>query len=82
MPDKFNKILSIEIRQKKGSALLIVSLVILFFIIYSIITGSSSVNLNNLDVSYESLIRKAVTWGIAIILAILFARKIRSMNKE
>ena len=82
MPDKFNKILSIEIRQKKGSALLILSLVIVFFIIYSIITGSSLVNLNNLDLSSESIIRKAITWGIAIILAILFAHKIRCMNKE
>ena len=44
------------------------------------ILGSYGVNFNNIDLSFESIIRKAVTWVIAIILVILFVRKIKDMG--
>ena len=44
------------------------------------ILGSYGVNFNNIDLSFESIIRKSVTWVIAISLVILFARKIKDMD--
>ena len=79
IPDKFNKILSFEVRIKKGCILLLISLIIIFFLI-SMILGSYGINFNIIDLSFESIIRKAVTWVIAIILVILFVRKIKDMG--
>lgn len=79
MPDKLNEILFFEVRKKKGSAILIISLGMIFLSICFITTGSININL---DLSSESIIRKAITWGTAIILAMLFARKIKSMDKK
>ena len=79
IPDKFNKILSFEVRRKKGCILLLISLIMIFFLI-SMILGSYGVNFNNIDLSFESIIRKSVTWVIAISLVILFARKIKDMD--
>ena len=79
IPDKFNKILSFEVRRKKGCIVLLISLIIIFFLI-SMILGSYVVNFNNIDLSFESIIRKSVIWIIAIILVILFARKIKDMD--
>ncbi|WP_407409852.1 hypothetical protein [Methanobrevibacter sp.] len=81
VPDKFNRILSFEVRRKKGCILLLISLITLFFII-SMIFSSHGVNFNNIDLSFESIIMKVITWSIAIILAILFARKIKDMNQK
>ena len=79
IPDKFNKILSFEVRKKKGCILLLISLIIIFFLI-SMILGSYGINFNIIDLSFESIIRKAVIWVIAIILVILFVRKIKDMG--
>ena len=79
IPDKFNKLLSFEVRRKKGCILLLISLIIIFFLI-SMILGSYGINFNIIDLSFESIIRKAVTWVIAIILVILFVRKIKDMG--
>ena len=79
IPDKFNKILSFEVRRKKECLVLLISLIIIFFLI-SMILGSYGINFNIIDLSFESIIRKAVTWVIAIILVILFVRKIKDMG--
>lgn len=81
IPDKFNRILSFEVRRKKGCMLLLISLIILFLLI-SMIFSQYGVNFNNIDLSFESIIMKVVTWSIAIILAILFAMKIKDMNQK
>lgn len=81
IPDKFNKILSFEVRRKKGCIVLLISLIIIFFLI-SMILGSYGINFNNIDFSFESIIRKSVIWIIAIILVILFVRKIKDMDRE
>lgn len=81
IPDKFNRILSFEVRRKKGCMLLLISLIILFLLI-SMIFSYYGVNFNNIDLSFESIIMKVVTWSIAIILAILFAMKIKDMNQK
>ena len=36
--------------------------------------------MNNIDFSFESIIRKSVIWIITIILVILFVRKIKDMG--
>nr|WP_295161024.1 hypothetical protein [uncultured Methanobrevibacter sp.] len=81
IPDKFNRILSFEVRRKKGCLLLLISLSILFFLI-SMIFSSHMANFNNIDLTFESIMMKVITWSIAIILAILFARKIKDMNQK
>lgn len=81
IPDKFNRILSFEVRRKKGCLLLLISLSILFFLI-SMIFSPHIVNFNNIDLTFESIMMKVITWSIAIILAILFARKIKDMNQK
>ena len=78
VPDKFNEILPFEVRRKNGSIILLILLIIIFFLI-TLIFGPSAVNI---DLSFESVIRKAIPWTIAIILAIIFARKIRDMNQK
>ena len=54
------------------------------FIIFliSMILGSYGINFNNIYFSFESIIRKSVIWIIAIILVILFVRKIKDMDRE
>ena len=81
IPDKFNRILSFEVRRKKGCLLLLISLSILFFLI-SMIFSPHIANFNNIDLTFESIMMKVITWSIAIILAILFARKIKDMNQK
>ena len=44
-------------------------------------TGGDILNGLNIDLSFEGIIRKTITWGAAIILAILFAKQIKKMNK-
>ena len=73
--------LSFEVRRKKGCLLLLISLSILFFLI-SMIFSSHMANFNNIDLTFESIMMKVITWSIAIILAILFARKIKDMNQK
>lgn len=81
IPDKFNRVLSFEVRKKKGCMLLLISLIIIFFSI-SMIFGLNLVNLNNIDLSFEGIARKVVIWGTAIIIVILYIRKIKEMNQK
>ena len=80
-PDKLNKVLFFEVRRISGCLLLLFSLGAIFLLICSMIIGHPVINLNNIDLSFEGIVRKALTWGTGIIIAILFIRKIKSMNK-
>lgn len=81
-PDKLNRVLFFEVRRIEGYFLLLISLAILFLLMCSVIIGHPAINLNNIDLSFEGIIRKVIIWGTGIILAILYARKIKSMTKK
>ena len=82
MPDKINSVLFFEARKIEGCAALIFSVAILYLFICSLILGHSAIQLNSIDLSFEGILKKIITWGTGILIAILFARKIKSMNEK
>lgn len=82
VPDKFNNVLPFEVRRTEGYLLLLFSLGIIFLLICHMITGYSFISLKNIDLSFEGIVRKSLTWGTGIIIAILFVRKIKSMSRK
>ena len=81
IPDQLNKVLFFEIRKKEGFLAYICLLLSCYTILCFIMTGGDILNGLNIDLSFEGIIRKTITWGAAIILAILFAKQIKKMNK-
>ena len=81
-PDIINKVLFIDVRRMEGYLLLLFSLGALFLFICTMIIGHPAIDLNNVDLSFEGIARKTITWATAIVLAILFARKIKSMTRK
>ncbi len=82
IPDKINKHLFFELRRKNGFLLYAVSLILTFLVMSSVISDTAIINLNYIDLSFESIIKLIITWGVGIGLAILFARKIKKMDKK
>lgn len=81
IPDKCNKILFFDIRRKKGFLTFIFSLITIFLVICSMMSYSPIISFNQIDLSFESIIRKVIVWGVVIVLSILFARQIKKMGK-
>ena len=50
--------------------------------LFFIITGGNFINEINFNLSFEGIIRKVITYGTAIILAILFVKQIKNMNNK
>ena len=81
IPDKINKHLFFELRRKNGFLLYAISLILTFLVLSSVISDTAIINLNYFDLSFESIIKLIITWGVGIGLAILFARKIKKRGK-
>ncbi len=81
IPDKINKYLFFELRQKSGFLLYMIVLTFVFLIVSSVTSNTPIINLNNIDLSFKSIVRLIVTWGAGIGLAVLFLRKIKKMGK-
>lgn len=82
IPDQFNKILPIEIREIKGFLSYICLLILSYSILFFIITGGNFINGINFNLSLEGIIRKVIVYSTAIILAILFVKQIKNMNNK
>lgn len=80
IPDKCNEVLFFEIRRTKGFLAFIIPLILVFLAISSIMTNFQIININNINLSFESIIRTIITWGFGIILALFFVKKIKEMN--
>ena len=81
IPDKINKHLFFELRRKNGFLLYATALILTFLVLSSVISDTAIINLNYFDLSFESIIKLIITWGVGIGLAILFARKIKKRGK-
>ena len=81
IPDKVNKYLFFELRRKSGFLLYAALLILTFLVLSSVISDTAIINLNYFDLSFESIIKLIITWGVGIGLAILFARKIKKRGK-
>ena len=46
------------------------------------ITSGNNLSGIIIDLSFEGIIRKAIIWGTAIIIAILYIRKIKDMTQK
>ncbi len=79
MPDKLNNILFFEVKKKEGGIMLIISIALIFLLICFMIQCSFNLKIN---LSFESVIMKIITYSIAIVLTILILRKIKNMNKK
>ena len=55
----------------------IIPLILVFLAISSIMTNFQIININNINLSFESIIRTIITWGFGIILALFFVKKRR-----
>lgn len=82
IPDKINKFLFFELRRKKGFFIYICSLVLIFLMISSIILNIPLINLNNFDLSLESIIKIIIYLGIGIILAFLIVKEFKKRKSE
>ena len=80
IPDKCNEVLFFEIRRTKGFLAFIIPLILAFLAISSIMTNFQIININNINLSFESIIRTIIRWGFGIILALFFVKKIKEMN--
>jgi hypothetical protein len=82
-PDKCNEVLFFDLRRKKGFIIFVVSLIVVYILIFSLLNGTFLIDLSTINLSVESVIRLVFIWGIGIILAILFIRQIKQMyNKK
>ena len=81
IPDKINKIVFFEIRKKEGFILNICLLIFTYMIVCFILNGNNFFNDICIDLSLEGIIKKIITWGMGIILAFLFIKKIKKMEK-
>ena len=81
IPDKINKHLFFELRRKNGFLLYATALILTFLVLSSVISDTAIINLNYFDLSFESIIKLIITWGVGIGLAILFARKIKKRGE-
>ena len=82
IPDKINKFLFFELRRKKGFFIYVCSLVLIFLMISSIILNIPLINLNNFDLSLESIIKIIIYLGIGIILAFLIVKEFKKRKSE
>ena len=80
IPDKLNNVLFFEIRRKEGFLAYICLVIICYAMFCFIILGGNLFNGITIDLSFEGIIRKVITYGTAIILAILFLKQIKKMN--
>lgn len=82
IPDKLNKVLFFEVRRINGFLAYIGILIICYAILCFFITGGNNLSGIIIDLSFEGIIRKAIIWGTAIIIAILYIRKIKDMTQK
>ena len=82
VPNWFNKVLPIEIRRLKGLIAFLVPTLIVYFVIYAILTGNNFNFPLTLDLTPIGILRKIITYGIGIVFIILFYRQARKMNKK
>ncbi|MBR2558419.1 MAG: hypothetical protein IKE95_08660 [Methanobrevibacter sp.] len=82
VPNWFNKVLPIEIRRLKGLIAFLVPTLIVYFVIYAILTGNNFNFPLTLDLTPIGILRKIITYGIGIVFIILFCRQARKMNKK
>ena len=81
VPDQFNRFTPFDVKYKKGGLMLIISLLLIYIVLLFFISWQFLSNIENINLSFESIIRKVIIWGVGIGLAILFARKIKMMGK-
>ena len=81
VPDQFNRFTPFDVKYKKGGLMLIISLLLIYIVLLFFISWQFLSNIENINLSFESIIRKVIIWGVGIGLAILFARKIKKMGK-
>lgn len=82
IPDKLNRVLFFEVRRINGFLAYIAILIISYAVLCFFITGGNNLTGINIDLSFEGIIRKAITWGTAISIAILYIRKIKDMSQK
>ena len=82
IPDKLNRVLFFEVRRINGFLAYIGILIICYAILCFFITGGNNLSGIIIDLSFEGIIRKAIIWGTAIIIAILYIRKIKDMTQK
>ena len=82
IPDQLNRVLFFEVRRINGFLAYIGILIICYAILCFFITGGNNLSGIIIDLSFEGIIRKAIIWGTAIIIAILYIRKIKDMTQK
>ena len=82
IPDQLNRVLFFEVRRINGFLAYICILIICYAILCFFITGGNNLSGIIIDLSFEGIIRKAIIWGTAIIIAILYIRKIKDMTQK
>ena len=82
IPDQLNKVLFFEVRRKEGFLAYACLMILCYAMLFSITAGRVFLSDINLDLSFEGIVRKAIVWGTGIIIAILYIRKIKDMNRK
>ena len=82
LPHIANKIFPFEIRTKKGCLYFIILIIVFYLVLMYLALGNGLLNLPNVSLTPEQIIRKIIHFGSAMILAYLFYRQAKKMNKK
>ena len=81
-PDIINKVLPFELRRKKCFLVYIISILLVYLVVIFLLCGNLNFVSINIDLSFESITRKIIIYGFSIIMACLFYRQAKKMNKK
>ena len=82
LPHFANRILPFEIRTKKGCLYFIILVIALYLVLMFLTLGNGLLNLPNVSLTPKQIIIKIIHFGSATILAYLFYRQAKQMNKK
>ena len=82
LPNIANKILPFEIKTKKGCLYFILLVIIIYIVLMYLVLGNGLLNLSNVPLTPQQIIKKIIHYASAIILAYLFYRQAKKMNNK
>ena len=81
-PNLLNRFLPFELKTKRGFLFYTIPLLLIYVLIFYIITGIYFFNFQSLVLTPELFIRKSITWLIALVFSIVFYRQAKEMNEK